>query len=400
MLKKVILYLTFMWLGGYLSPLFHVNAVVDYLIPMALIVLLLFSRIQKEVPRLNVTYIILFAVGIVGSMFMAMIYHYQPLLGTAISQRPIYFLLCFFIWWKIGLTEDDLFPMLRILTIITLVTFTLSLFEPQWFLSNEAIEKHLSRKDTSTDVLCFMPGHLYAILYLFYLLQSIPERFSKMDWAIVLATLAMFYVYQNRSTLIYLGIILLYFVIKNRSKIGRGGRMTVVLSAIVVLLFGFPYIRTIAKSLIGETQEQLADDEYARKVAFQYYVFDYNKGSIPRILFGNGQPTNGSEYIVEMQEGHEMGAHWTDIGFVGDWFLYGMLPIVAILIMAYKVFRYSFPQYLKYLFASFIIVPTIHSFSGTNYYAFYFSIVMYLVCYNENRLSLLSDVHDEMPKNV
>ena len=384
-----------MWLGGYFFPFIHVGGIAYYLIAVSLLVLLLFTHIQKDVPRLNLIYIILFVAGIVFSMFMAMIYHYQPLLGTAISQRPVYFLLCFFIWWKIGLTEEELFPMFRVLTIITLAVFTLSLFEPQWFLSSAVIEDHLSRKDTSTDVLCFMPGHLYAILYLFYLLQSIPERFSKMDWAIVLATLAMFFVYQNRSTLIYLGIILLYFVIKNRSKIGRGGRMTVVLSAIVVLLFGFPYIRTIAKSLIGETQEQLADNEYARKVAYQYYVFDYNKGSIPRILFGNGQPTNGSEYILEMQEGHEMGAHWNDIGFIGDWFLFGMLPIIAILMMAYLVFRYPFPMYLKYLFASFLLVPTIHTFSANNYYAFYFSLVMYLVCLNECQLSSLEPMSPE-----
>ena len=376
MLKKVIIYLTFMWLGGYLSPLFHLDAVVDYLISMALIVLLFFSRIQKEVPRLNVTYIILFAAGIAGSMFMAMIYHNQSLLGTAISQRPIYFLLCFFIWWKIGLTEEDLFPMLRVLTIITLIVFTVSLFKPQWFLSSASIEKFLSKQDTSTDVLCFMPGHLYAIIYLFYLLQSLPERFSKMDWVIVLATLGMFFVYQNRSTLIYLGIILLYFVIKNRSAIGKGGRITIILSMVVILLFGLPYIRTIAKSLIGETQEQLEDDEYARKVAFQYYVYDYNAGSIPRMLLGNGQPTSGSEYLLDMHEGRDRGADWSDLGFIGDWFLFGIVPIIAILLMMYKVFRYQFPMYLKYLFMSFLLVPTIHTFSANVFHVFYFLIDM------------------------
>lgn len=376
-----------MWMGGYFHPIVHVETISFYLISIALILLILFAGVKKDVPQLNVLYIVLFAVGIFASMFMAMVYHDQSLLGTAISQRPVYFLACFFVWWKIGLTEEELFPMLRVLTIITLVVFAISLFEPEWFLASERIEEYARKQETSTDVLCFMPGYLYAILYLFYLLQLLSEQFSKMNWVMVLSILGMFFIYQNRSMLIYMTIILLYFILKNRQAIGKGGRITIVLSVIVVLLFGFPYIRMITKSLIGETQEQLEDEDYARKVALQYYVFDYNGGSIPRAIFGNGQPTSGSEYILEMHEGHDKGAHWSDLGYIGDWFLFGIIPIIALLIMTFKVFKFSFPMYLKYLFASFLLVPSVHSYSITNFHAFYFSLVMYLVCLNEYRIS-------------
>lgn len=380
------LYMTFLWMGGYLSPFVHTDAIQYYLIAVGIIVLLLFIGLQKETPRLNVSYIIFFAIGIVMSMFMAMIYHDQSLLSTAISQRMMYFLACFFVWWKIGLKEEELFPMFRILTIATLVLFFSSLYAPQWFISQARIEEFEKKSLYSTDVLCFMPGHLYVLLYLFYLLQELPERFSKIDWGIVLATLGMFFIYQNRSTLIYLVVIMLYFVVKNRKLIGTGGRAVMIISVILVLLFGLSSIRTITKSLIGETQEQLDDNEYARKVALQYYVLEYNEGSIPRSLFGNGQPTTSSEYLLEMHEGHERGAHWSDLGFIGDWFLFGIIPIIALLMMTYKVFRYPFPTYLKYLFASFVMVPTIHTFSGNNMYVFYMSLVIYLVCLNEYKL--------------
>ena len=283
------------------------------------------------------------------------------------------------------------------MTIITLIMFTLSLFEPHWFLSEETIDKFSKRPDNSTDVLCYIPGFLFSILYLFYLLQSLSNNFSKKDWILVAAILGMFFIYQNRSTLIYLAVIMLYFMIKNRAEFGKRGRIVILLSILIVMVFGFQYVRTVTNALIGETQEQLDDDDYARKVAFQYYVFDYNKGSIIRALFGNGQPTKGSEYIEEMNEGHEMGAHWSDLGFIGDWFLFGILPIIALLIMMFKVFRYPFPQYLKYLFASFLMMPTIHSFAGNNMEAFYFSLVIYFVCLNEYEITLMNESSEYTP---
>ena len=365
MIRKILLYLTFLWMGSYFAPFIHVSPVTNYIISVVLIVLLLFAGLQKESPRLNLTYIILFGVGIVLSMFMAMIYHDQSLLGTAISQRPLYFMLCFFVWWKIGLTEDELFPILRVLTILTLFLFVVSLFEPQWFLSQTAIEKFYSKQSTSTDVLCFMPGHLYVLLYLFYLLQNLQENFSRMDWFIVFASLGMFFIFQNRSTLIYLAIIMVYFLVKNHKRFSHHGRGIVVLSVIFVLLIGLPYIRTIFESLITETQLQLEDDEYNRKIALQYYLFDYNEGSIVKMIFGNGQPTTGSDYFEDMVEGNEQGAYWSDLGFIGDWFLFGMLPIVALLLMAFSVFRYPYPQYLKYLFVSFLLLPTIKSIASS-----------------------------------
>lgn len=386
MIRRILLYVIFLWMGGYFSSVLHLGKIAYYLIAVALIMLLLFTSFKRETPRLNVIYIILFAIGVVASMFMAMIYHDQSLLSTTISQRPVYFLACFFVWWKIGLSEEELFPMLRVLTIITLVVFLLSLFQPQWFLSQSIIENFAKRPDNSTDVLCFMPGHLYALLYLFYLLQRLPDNPNRKDWLIVFAILGMFFVYQNRSTLIYLGIIMVYFIMKNRRSIGKNDWVIIMLATIVVLFFGLSYIRNISQSLIGETQEQLDDEEYNRRIALRFYLFEYNKGSIVRTLFGNGQPASDTEYLEEMIEGNEEGAFWSDLGFIGDWFLFGMLPILALLIMSFNVFRYPYPQYLKYLFASFLLVPTIHTFSGNNAHVFYFSLVIYLVCLNEYNL--------------
>lgn len=401
MIRKILLYLIFLWMGGYFLPfLYQSDSITNYLISVVAIVLLLFVGIQKESLKLNVIYIVLFGVGIAISMFMAMIYHNQSLLETAISQRPVYYLACFFVWWKIGLKEEELFSMLRVLTILTLVLFTVSLFEPQWFMPQTKIEQFYSKQSTSTDVLCFMPGHLYVLLYLFYLLQNLPDNFSRMDWLIVFASLGMFFIFQNRSTLIYLAVIMVYFMVKNIRRFSHRGRGIVALSIIFVLLIGLPYIRTIVESMITETQLQIEDDEYNRKIALQYYLFDYNEGSIVKMIFGNGQPTTGSEYFDDMVEGNEQGAYWSDLGFIGDWFLFGMLPILALLIMSFNVFRYPYPQYLKYLFASFLLVPTIHTFSGNNAYVFYFSLVMYLVCLNEYRLKYDDSLNDEETRDT
>ena len=173
---------------------------------------------------------------------------------------------------------------------------------------------------------------------------------------------------------------------RNRSAFGQRGRLFVIITALIVMLLGWTSIQRIANSLIGETQEQLDNDNYARRVALRYYVFDYNEGSVPKMLFGNGQPASGSDYVKDMLVANEMGAYWSDIGLIGDWFLFGIIPIISILLMAFKVFKYPFPMYLKYLFASFLIVPTIHSFSESNVRAFYFSIIIYLVCLNEQKL--------------
>ena len=83
-------------------------------------------------------------------------------------------------------------------------------------------------------------------------------------------------------------------------------------------------------ALFEETTTQVEDEEYNRNKAYRYFIFE----ACPNVwcyIFGNGFLS--SHATSHMQDMKAIGVHNSDVGFIGYWNQYGIIPIIAFLLM-------------------------------------------------------------------
>jgi hypothetical protein len=129
---------------------------------------------------------------------------------------------------------------------------------------------------------------------------------------------------RNRTFLISTCFIVALSVLSNRSARSRLYAFAVM--SIAVAIVAVVLIDTI-HSLFLETVDQLTNPEYNRIKAI-LYAFSLPNGKAS-ILIGNGFVSGNFNPIVD--ELRQEGIYYSDIGLVGLWHVYGLLPVLAIL---------------------------------------------------------------------
>ncbi|TVZ16940.1 hypothetical protein [Maribacter sp. MAR_2009_72] len=321
----------------------------------------------------NKFFFYLFCIGIVLSMFSALIYHEQALLNTAISQRAIYNFIYFFVFLIVHPTEKELMYSLKYGVFFTIVFFGLSVFFPHIFVSNDYIDSRIDAENM--DLGYVQTGMLISLLYFYYLANKIMKYNSLKLFAFLTIILLYFILLQNRSVLILVVPVYVFTAIKIKGikKIG------VYLFAIFVFSFALSFVNKIFNYLLEETISQLEDSNYNRWQAIEFFVYEFNEGNIVRQIFGNGKPTFVGDYIDKLSRAViERGAYVSDIGLIGNWFLYGVIPIIVIIVIGGQIiFKKTFSNYLKIFTCHLFIVPTIFTFDSSSG-AFLFSLYFYL----------------------
>lgn len=118
---------------------------------------------------------------------------------------------------------------------------------------------------------------------------------------------------QNRSTLLGTAPFYLYGLLKMDIKYKR------IIIAIIILTIG-GLIYNILSSLIEESTTQLNDSKYNRWQAIYFYLFE-QKNNLYTVLFGNGSPCTGSEYLQYINRAVTTRlAILSDIGLLGSYF--------------------------------------------------------------------------------
>ncbi len=142
-------------------------------------------------------------------------YYGQPYLSTMISQRFNYAIFLLPVIARIRPTEEDLFKPMQLCSYITIVFFVLSIFIPSLFVGQETLWEiqNAREKSNSTDVGMIVAGIPLSIFYLYYKLTVSCKKYTKKDILECVALLTMLIAIQNRSTLLGLAPIVLYFLV-------------------------------------------------------------------------------------------------------------------------------------------------------------------------------------------
>jgi hypothetical protein len=176
------------------------------------------------------------------------------------------------------------------------------------------------------------------------------EKRNKLIWATYALTgVAVMVLQVTRQYIAVLAIIYLIHFLKNAHPIKK---------IIVLALFGVAIYTAvisdnqISRGLREEQKETVSQKgEYIRIVAGEYYLTQFSPSFINKV-FGNGPPYNvESDLGKEVVHLQDRGFFLTDIGIIAIYASYGVVAVLAFLLIFLKSFTMPLPpryRYLKY----------------------------------------------------
>lgn len=313
--------------------------------------------------------------GIFLSMLPANIYYGQTFLQSLISYRSIYFLLSIYFFFRISFTQNDIFKGIHIFAVLLAIMYVIKMATPGLFyFSTRVLELQESEGYTMG-----MGGFALITIPLFMRLQILREKFSTQNLLWILFYLMIFILMQNRSILFGSLLITGYQLIKMKSK------YRYVIITICIGLF-FYLGMDIINNLIIETEEQLADSEYNRNKALAYFIAATTQDWFTTLL---GCGFISAHVSPIMQNLMDNGIFNSDVGLVGFWNQYGVIPVITILYIFISTLRTKeMPQYMKML-----AILHLSCILTLEYYGNYISMsrfifFYYMYFYYKNRIKL------------
>ena len=309
--------------------------------------------------------------GIVLSWIPALRYYGQSFVQSFFTYRKMFELVAFPILIALRPSERELRWALYGFSILYLVVSLMVTFIAPWWVPQPEDSPLLMEG----DLIVGLSGVRHLSLAFIFSLQRVikDNNLRNMGWA--LFEFALLFLVQNRTSLIAAIIIVGYLVIK--MKMSPQKLLLIATGSIAVLLM-IVYTSGQWELLYQETIEQIFNPEYNRNKA---YVYMFSHRSLLQHLLGTGYISANVNPIIHILQ--ESGIFHSDVGMIGMWHQYGVIPTIVILVMTIKglVEKKSF---LVKACAIYIIVgiPTL-SFYGIGESLLWLSIYLY-VYYSDN----------------
>jgi len=328
-----------------------------------------------------------FAVAL--SFFAAYYYHEQSFFGSLIASR---FMLYYAILWILLIVrpnEKEIIKAFDTFSVLYVLVFLLNSYAPfsvtyektDWLIQ---YKKGLLVSDFvgDEDYGRMLIGIELVFLSLSFRVQQLLTRYENKTFIKVLFFYSIIFLVQNRSNLLPATIIFFYglFMMKTNNKM-----LILFFSAIILSVFVYLTFNNWL-SLYNESINQLSDKDYNRIKAYNYFLFEANKSWINGLI-GNGFLSLNETNLMSQQK--ENGIYNSDVGFIGIWNYYGIIPVI--LYVYYTVnafFTKSIPFYVKAMsFHILIGFYSVSHFISNNSITLWFLVYIYLfVYYKENNI--------------
>lgn len=267
-----------------------------------------------------------FLAGILLSTFPALIYYGQSLGQSFFTYRRMFQFLAFPIFIAIRPTEKELRSSLQAFSVIYLVSVLFVTFiAPTWIRLGE--NQQLVDRNDYVHSLEGIRILSLAFVFSFHRLIKDYNR-TTLVWALFI--FGVLFLIQNRTSLIAVIIMVGYAILTMKASTRKIFLMTAVG---IVLLLMFVYTAGQWGHLYQETIEQIFNPEYNRNKA---YIYMFSHREWIRYLLGDGFiSANVNPFIPLLQEN---GIFFSDVGLVGMWYQFGIIPVMTVLIMSVTAF--------------------------------------------------------------
>ncbi|MFT3748750.1 MAG: hypothetical protein QM768_10555 [Agriterribacter sp.] len=314
------------------------------------------------------------------SMFSAYFFWQQTFSQSFIAQRFVYAFILLPSLLHVKPSENDIIKALKWISALTIVVWSLAAIDPTII----SIDDDSVANKGDTDFGYYVEGIHFVVLYLYYEVQHFINKLNFKTSIAIGLLLTFIFLYQNRSIMLGVFPVIIYALIKFKSS-----RKFVLISFIsMILIAGIIYTSETWLALFEETQGQLDNAEYGRNVALGYYIFQYSPHWFCYV-FGNGFPSGGNSPLGDlMWDNFKLGIYASDLGLIGMWTSYGVIPLIAVYFVVIKVLRKQrYPLYLKFICFHILLVPTIFHFwrnPGVTFFVLIFYLYAYYTEQNES----------------
>ena len=230
------------------------------------------------------------------------------------------------------------------------------------------------------------PGAGVFLLAYYIALNKVMDK-TKYRWIFALFILCGIAVTVLQVTKQSIAILLLITLFHLLRTVSVGKKVLVMILAGAAIYGTLNSNNPISRGIIESQRDNVQQgNQNIRILASEYFVNDFSPNLLSRI-FGNGYPnlkSNYGKFITILEDNY--GYFLTDVGVVGMYVMFGILPIIAYVIIFYKGLRMQVPpeyQYLKYylfnLLATCLTSDSIFSISFilTNVFVLYSLQVLY-----------------------
>lgn len=304
--------------------------------------------------------------GIVLSWIPALMYYGQSFVQSFFSYRRMFELVAFPILIALRPSERELRGALYGFSVFYLiVSLMVTFFAPWWVPQPE--DSPLMEEG---DLIVGLSGVRHLSLAFIFSLQRVikDNNLRNMGWAFF--EFSVLFLVQNRTSLIAAIVIVGFLVLK--MKMSSQKLLLIALGSIAILLMAV-YTAGQWELLYRETVEQIFNPEYNRNKAYAYM---FSHRSLLQHLLGTGYISSSVDPIIHVLQ--ESGIFHSDVGMVGMWHQYGVIPTLVILVMTVKGLAEK-KSFLVKASALYILVgiPTL-SFFGIGESILWLSIFLYV----------------------
>ncbi|MBR1490498.1 MAG: hypothetical protein IJ611_07295 [Bacteroidales bacterium] len=258
--------------------------------------------------------------GLALSYIAAYRYYHQPFYLSFVVNRHFFTLVLFPLLLAVRPTYRELKWAVYAFSIICVVaTFYISFVDQSLVPVNEFMPFI-----EDGDFVHALSGLHFVLIAFIFSLYEFRNKLSVRKLIPVILLFLFIFIARNRTFLIASCLILALSVLSNRSSRSRLYAFTIM--SFVVGVVTIVLVDTIT-SLLQETMDQLSDPDYNRIKAI-LYAFSLPNGKAS-ILIGNGFISGNFNSIVN--DLRQEGIFYSDIGLIGLWHVYGLLPVIAIL---------------------------------------------------------------------
>ena len=316
---------------------------------------------------------------LIPSMIMATSLFNQTWTQNLITYRTFSLFLAIPAFFHVVPSEKDVIKACTwIVILIAVITILHTYIAPELFFEDVRITEIMwkIRHGMTSDFLYPTEGLEFLVILLYYYCGRLYKNFNNRDMLKAMALFLILAVFQSRSNL-FPAMLILGFTIINSRGINVYIKSFVAILSLSVLIFGLGDM--IAK-LLADTQRELSTSYNPRVVALDYF-FDLKNKGIPEIIFGTGAISfQTSDYVSNLQAMH---IHYSDLGFIGFWHQFGILPIgifIYCLIRGFVKAR-DIPLYIKYIALHITICGATISYFDTPIRDIWFCLFYYLYWY-------------------
>jgi hypothetical protein len=289
---------------------------------------LVYSRNKMRVHQRFRLPIILIAIAVIMSMFMAYFAFNQNFAISLYAQRDIYFYLVYFTLHVLHIEKKEL---QRLIIFFGLLYFVLYLV--QFFAFPTELFDIGMREERGT-IRIYLEGSGYAMISYFMCLQIFysTNKFKYLLLAIVFFIPIILFGARSGISTMLLGTIV-QLILSKRVK-SRALIVFLVLLAIVPTIYLFQDV--FAGVLTAQKIESAQGSENIRIVAAQYFMLEFMPNDLAYIT-GIGAPSDRSS-LGQMTTllSKRYGFYLVDIGLIGNLVTYGALFVFSVLWMVFK----------------------------------------------------------------